>query len=154
MGRLLGPTLAVLLAAALAHAVEPVAPVSTEGGLALHGHDPVAYFTEGAPTEGSVQHTYQWRGATYRFASAENRERFAAEPARYAPQYGGYCAIAMAHDSIADIDPDRWAIVDGKLYLNNNWLAQKLWSVDRSGNIVKGDRNWAAYPKLAGETEQ
>ena len=84
---------------------------------------------------------------TYRFASAENRDRFTADPERYVPQYGGYCAYAMSIDRIADIDPSRWAIVDGKLYLNNNRLSQALWSVNKRGRIASGDQNWTVFPK-------
>ena len=136
-----------LLAPPFASAKDPIDPVNTENGLALKGYDPVAYFTDGAPTEGKGIYTTVWQGATYRFASAEHQEQFVAEPEKYLPQYGGYCAYAMAINSIADITPKRWAIVDGKLYLNNNFFAQTLWSADKAGNIKKADKNWAAWPK-------
>ena len=125
----------------------PVAPVNAPEGIALKGYDPVAYFTTGEPTPGMDAYTHRWKGATYRFASAENRDRFKAHPEKYAPQYGGYCAFAMSINRIADIDPARWAIVDGKLYLNNNWLSQTLWSVNEHGKIASGDLNWAVFPK-------
>jgi hypothetical protein len=86
---------------------------------------------------------------TYRFGSAENLARFKSDPEKYLPQYGGYCAYAMAIDRIADIDPSRWAIVEGKLYLNNNYLSYHLWSLNKSGNISSADRNWPFYPKKA-----
>jgi len=126
---------------------EPVPPVNTEHDVAVKGYDPVAYFTAGEPTPGLEQHRFDWQGATYRFASAANRDLFAADPARYAPQYGGYCAYAMAVDQIADIDPHRWEITDGRLYLNANRLAQGLWTLSRQANIGAADRNWAALPK-------
>jgi YHS domain-containing protein len=125
----------------------PVAAVNTTEGFALKGYDPVAYFTGGQPTKGSAQYSFQWKGVTYLFASAENLLRFKADPDKYLPQYGGYCAYAMSLDRIADIDPHRWAIVGGKLYLNNGFLAQNLWSLNKSGNIVSADRNWPLYPK-------
>jgi YHS domain-containing protein len=125
----------------------PINPVNTAGGLALKGHDPVAYFTTGRPTPGTEAHTHRWQGATYRFASADHLERFKADPERYAPRYGGYCAYAMSLNRIADIDPARWAVVDGRLYLNNNRLAHALWSLDRGGHIESADRNWPAFPK-------
>jgi len=125
----------------------PVAVVNAADGIALKGYDTVAYFTTGEPTPGVDGYTHRWKGVTYRFASAENRDRFKADPERYVPQYGGYCAYAMSVDRIADIDPSRWAIVDGKLYLNNNRLSQALWSVNKRGKIVSGDRNWAVFPK-------
>jgi YHS domain-containing protein len=135
--------------AAAASAKSPVAAVNAAGGTGIKGYDPVAYFTLGQPTPGVDQYTYRWKGVTYRFASAENLERFKADPEKYLPQYGGYCAYAMSINRIADIDPSRWAIVDGKLYLNNGFFAEKLWSLNKSGNIASGDRNWPVYPKKA-----
>jgi YHS domain-containing protein len=126
---------------------QPIPATNSEAGVALKGYDPVAYFTEGKPVEGSAQYGYRWNGVDYRFASAENRDRFAADPAAYAPQYGGYCAFAIANSQIADIDPTDWSVVDHKLYLNNNDVAQSLWSLDKPGNIEAGDRHWADVPK-------
>jgi len=125
----------------------PVTAVNTTNGLGLKGYDPVAYFTTGRPTPGVDAYTSHWKGVTYRFASAENQERFQADPEQYLPQYGGYCAYAMSLNRIADINPDRWAIVAGKLYLNNNFFAQGLWSLNKGGNIAAADRNWPVYPK-------
>ena len=119
------------------------------GRLAIGGYDPVAYFTNGQPTKGSTKYSFQWKGVTYRFASAENLQRFKADLEKYLPQYGGYCAYAMSLDRIADIDPYRWAIVGGKLYLNNGFIAQDLWSLNKSGNIASADHNWPLYPKKA-----
>jgi hypothetical protein len=81
-------------------------------------------------------------GANWRFASAENRDRFAADPERYAPQYGGYCAYAVSEGTTADIDPEAWKVVDGKLYLNLSKDVQKLWEQDIPGYIEKADANW------------
>ena len=137
----------VLVSAVARAETPPVAAVNAADGIALKGYDAVAYFTTGEPTPGVDEYTHRWKGVTYRFASAENRDRFKADPERYVPQYGGYCAYAMSIDRIADVDPSRWAIVDGKLYLNNNRLSQALWSVNKRGKIVSGDRNWAVFPK-------
>jgi len=134
---------------AVADSNSPVPAVNASEGIGLKGYDPVAYFINGAPTQGTEQYSFVHKGVTYRFASAENRERFKADPEKYLPQYGGYCAYAMALDRIADIDPSRWAIVDGKLYLNNGFIAEKLWNLNKSGNITSGDRNWPQYPKKA-----
>jgi YHS domain-containing protein len=101
-------------------------------------------FTVGQPTKGVDQYTYRWQGMTYRFASADNLQRFKADPEMYVPQYGGYCAYAMSLDRIADIDPYRWAIVGGKLYLNNGYLAQDL-SVRESRRFPRLDRK-SRYP--------
>jgi len=137
-----------LLLTGVAVADSPTPPVNTENGWAIKGYDPVAYFTTGKPTPGVTPFTAAYKGATYRFASAENRARFIATPEKFVPQYGGYCAYAIALNKIADIDPDEWAIVNDKLYLNNGFLAQTLWSLDKSGNIAKGDQNWPLVPKL------
>ena len=134
---------------AAAGADSSVPAVNAAEGIGLKGYDPVAYFINGAPTKGSEQYSYLWTGVTYRFASAENLEKFKADPEKYLPRYGGYCAYAMSLDRIADIDPSRWAIVNGKLYLNNGFVAEKLWSLNKSGNIVSADRNWPQYPKKA-----
>ncbi|MDP6572142.1 MAG: YHS domain-containing (seleno)protein [Rhodospirillales bacterium] len=116
------------------------------GTTAIEGHDPVAYFTEGKPVEGSSAHTYQWKGATWKFSTKENRDSFAASPRKFAPRYGGYCAWAVAQGYTAGIDPEAWRVVDGKLYLNNSKSIQKRWAQDIPGNIAKGDANW---PKIA-----
>ena len=134
---------------AAAGADSSVPAVNAAEGIGLKGYDPVSYFINGAPTKGSEQYSYLWTGVTYRFASAGNLEKFKADPEKYLPQYGGYCAYAMSLDRIADIDPSRWAIVNGKLYLNNGFVAEKLWSLNKSGNIVSADRNWPQYPKKA-----
>jgi len=117
-------------------------PVYTHGGLAIRGYDPVAYHQESQPVKGSLQFSYQWMGATWLFASADNRDRFQAEPERYAPKYGGYCAYAVSKGRTASIDPDAWRIVDGKLYLNYSKGVQKKWEQDVPGNIQKADTNW------------
>jgi len=133
----------------MAGAEPPVPAFNADQGIGLKSYDPVAYFVNGAPTKGSEQYSFTWKGVTYRFASAGNLEKFKADPEKYLPQYGGYCAYAMSLDRIADIDPSRWAIVNGKLYQNNGFVAEKLWSLNKSGNIVSADRNWPQYPKKA-----
>lgn len=112
------------------------------GSLAVSGYDAVAYFAEGAPLEGSADHELEWNGATWRFASAANLAAFQADPAAYAPQYGGYCAWAVAQGGTASSDPTAWRIVAGKLYLNNSPDIHRRWEKDIAGNIAKGDSNW------------
>lgn len=120
-----------------------VAPVNKNlFGTAVEGYDVVAYFTEGRPVKGQSEFSHSWRGATWRFASAEHRDLFAANPERYAPQYGGYCAYAVAQGATAGIDPEAWKIVDGKLYLNLNKDIQERWLQDVLGYIAKADANW------------
>jgi YHS domain-containing protein len=134
----------VALGASAAHAVAPVNK-SLLGGLTLDGYDPVAYFTDGKPVEGSKEWSADWNGATWRFASAAHRDQFLAEPETFAPQYGGYCAWAVAHGYTADIDPEAWSIVDGKLYLNYDKKVMEKWKQDVPGYIAKANENW---PKL------
>ncbi|MEM7493188.1 MAG: YHS domain-containing (seleno)protein [Pseudomonadota bacterium] len=109
---------------------------------AVEGHDAVAYFTQGKPVKGSKEFSTEYQGAEFRFSSAENLALFTADPAKYAPQYGGYCAWAISQGKTAKGDADHWAIVDGKLYLNYNKSIQKTWDADRAGFIVKADTEW------------
>ena len=109
---------------------------------AVGGYDPVAYFSKGGPVAGSAEHSYQWMGATWRFASAENKALFADDPERYAPQYGGYCAYAVSNSATAPGDPEVWKIVDGKLYLNVSQSIQVEWEKDVPGYIRRADENW------------
>ncbi len=119
-------------------------------GVAIDGADAVAYFTQGSAVEGSRKFTHQWMGAKWRFASAANRDAFAADPEKYAPQYGGYCAWAVAQGTTAPIEREAWKIVGGKLYLNYSKSIQARWEKDVPGNIRKGDGNWPAVKaKLA-----
>ncbi len=133
-----------LVAASPAAAIDPVNQ-SFLGGIAIEGHDPVAYFRDGRPVRGVADHSFEWQGATWRFASDANRAAFVEAPERYAPQYGGYCAYAVSQGATAGIDPEAWRIVDGKLYLNLNPAIQARWEQDIPGYIAKADENW---PKL------
>ena len=148
---LLAVTTAIALSAALApiaaHAYDEnsTAAVNVDAkGVGLQGHDPVAYFTAGAPTAGKAEFNAAHAGVTYHFASAANRDAFKADPAKYAPQYGGFCAWAVSNDDTADIDPNAWKIVNGKLYLNYSLEIQKKWEADIPGNVAKADKNWPA----------
>ena len=116
-------------------------------GLAVHGYDAVAYFSEQRPIEGSPDFVHRWHGAEWRFASREHQVAFAADPERYAPQYGGYCAFAVSRGTTADGDPQQWAVVADRLYLNNNAFAKSLWDRDRNASIAAGDINWPLLPK-------
>ena len=119
----------------------------TSTGLAIKGYDPVAYFEDGKPEKGNPAYQFQWKGATWRFASAAHRDAFAKEPDRYAPQYGGFCAYGVSEGHTAPIDPEAWTIIEGKLYLNYDKQVRENWKKDTKGRIQKADRNW---PKLAG----
>ena len=113
-------------------------------GLALKGYDPVAYFTEHKPVAGKTEFTARHEGATYRFASAANRDAFAAAPGKYAPQYGGWCAYGLASGYKAPVEPDAWTVREGKLYLNYNQSVRSRWSSDIPGYVKKADANWPA----------
>ncbi len=109
---------------------------------AIAGYDPVAYHTAGKPVKGVSNFTTEWKGAKWYFVSAENRDRFAAEPEKFAPQYGGYCAYGVAKGSAAEIDPEAWHIVRGKLYLNYSKGIQRKWVDNQVKYITAADKNW------------
>lgn len=141
MGRTLGHLLAVVIfiaGAGIAHA----GVVYEADGLAIGGYDPVAYFTDEKPVLGDPAHSLEWRGAVWRFKDAANKRSFEADPAKYAPRYGGYCAWAVSQGYTASTDPDAWSIVDGKLYLNYSKTVRLRWGLDKVGNIADADRNW------------
>jgi hypothetical protein len=116
--------------------------VYAEDGIAVDGTDVVAYFTEGAPVAGDPAITHDHMGATWRFSSAANRDAFIADPAAYAPQYGGYCAYAVSQGYTASTVPEAWSIVDDKLYLNYSTGVKRRWESDIPGHIAAADANW------------
>lgn len=112
---------------------------------AIKGADVVAYFSLDADDDaviGDKSISYEYQDATWYFSSEANRDLFMAEPEKYIPQYGGYCAFAVSKGFTKPIDPNRWQVVDGKLYLNFNWIANKRWSLDKAASIADGDANW------------
>lgn len=123
-------------------AVKPAVFTGLVDGVAVAGHDPVAYFTEGKPVKGSKEHTLMYVGAEWRFSSADSKAKFMANPAAYAPQFGGYCAYAVSQGYTAKGEPDVWKIVDGKLYLNFSKGVQRRWERDIPGHIASGEKNW------------
>ncbi len=131
-----------VVAAPAAYADKAAVYTGRFSNLAVEGHDPVAYFTQNAPVKGSKDFTSLYEGAQFRFSSAANLAAFKADPGKYAPQYGGYCAWAMAEGQFAKGDADYWAIVDGKLYLNYNRKVQQDWNMDRPGFIRAADALW------------
>jgi YHS domain-containing protein len=133
---------AISLVPSSAAAREPAVYAGIVKGVAVGGYDPVAYFTAGKPLPGKTEFTHEHEGAVWRFANAENLAAFRAEPSKYAPQYGGYCAWAVSQGYTAKGDPNAWSIVGGKLYLNYNKEVQKGWEESKVGNIKKGDGNW------------
>ena len=116
-------------------------------GVALEGYDAVAYFTQGKPVLGTKDFQHEWQGAKWLFSSAANRDLFAADPGKYAPQYGGYCAFGVSEGHKAKVDPVVWKIVDGKLYLNYDAGVGSEWRKDIPGRIAKADKNWPKVMK-------
>lgn len=119
-------------------------------GLAVHGYDAVSFFS-GQPTIGDDKFAFVYEGATYRFASQGNLDKFKASPAKYVPAYGGFCAFGTALGKKFDGDPRYWKIVDGKLYLNLNADIQSKWNEDIAGNLKKADSNWTKIRSTAVE---
>lgn len=116
----------------------------TEKGVALDGQDVVAYFTQSKLVMGVSQFKHNWGGTTWMFASAANRDMFANNPEKYAPQYGGYCAQATSEGNLVVTQPDAWKIVNGKLYLNYDKTVQAQWIGDIPGHIASANKNWPA----------
>jgi hypothetical protein len=138
-------TAMVIALAGVAVAAGPKHRVNkTSDGLAVKGYDVVAYAVDGTAIKGSPQFQHTWNDAVWRFASAANRERFIANPDRYAPQFGGYCSWAVSRNYTADVDPQAWRIVDGRLYLNYSKSVQRRWEQDIPGNISKAQGHWPA----------
>lgn len=111
---------------------------------AINGYDSVAYFTQNAPVKGLDTHTFDYKGAKWKFSNAANLALFKDNPEKYVPQYGGYCAYAVANDSLAKVDPNQFTVLDGKLYLNYDASIQKDWLKDRANFIKKADAKFQA----------
>jgi enamine deaminase RidA (YjgF/YER057c/UK114 family) len=125
---------------------------AAQGGetrLAISGYDPVAYFADGKPVPGKTEFEHVWHDARWRFSSASHRDLFVGDPNRYAPQYDGYCASGMAGGAVFPphkdtVDPEAWAIVDGKLYLTHTRYSMGRWQPNLAENIKRADANWSA----------
>lgn len=127
---------------------ESVKLVNTTGeNVAVKGFDTVAYFTQEKPLAGKAEIAHEWNGAKWYFASEENKELFAANPEKYAPQFGGYCSWAVSHGYTADGDPQAWKIVGGKLYLNYNLQVKEKWETEQEKLIEIGEKNWTEFKK-------
>lgn len=116
------------------------------GNVAILGYDPVAYFTDGRATMGSPKISKKWLGATWYFASVEHRDAFASEPVRYAPQFGGFCTLNAAFKGAsANIDPEAWRIVNGKLFLfSGKEGLEEDFDADPAAVLAKADAEWPA----------
>lgn len=135
---------ALLAFAPTARAETPEIFTGLVDGVGAGGYDVVSYFA-GTPTAGQADMTADFKGAKWRFSSKANLEAFKADPAKYTPQFGGYCAYGVAKGYAVKGEPGQWTIVDGKLYLNYSAGVQKTWKADIPGNISAATANW---PKL------
>lgn len=140
----------VLLASSLSFAAD-IDMNADANDLAIKGYDPVSYFTMSTPKMGKASYTATYKGGIYRFSNEENRDMFKANPAKYAPQYGGFCAFGVAMEKKFDTDPLAWKIVENKLYLNLNKDVQKKWLTDVPGYLNQSDDNWGDIKNVAAD---
>jgi hypothetical protein len=137
----------ILLVAGSALTTSMPSLASDNDTLAIKGYDPVAYFTDGRPARGLPEIAFQWDEHTYRFASAEHRELFKADPVRYAPQFGNFCAMALSKGEIVVADPENWLVSDGKLYVFGKTIGPSLFKQDLAANVTKANQNRPILPK-------
>jgi len=130
----------VLLFSTPTWAADPIS-TSWRNDVAVSGWDIVSFY-QGEPTKGVKDITHVFMGAEWRFANEAHRDLFAINPDVFLPEYGGYCAWAVAHDKLARGNPEHWAMIDGKLYFNFNGRTKRLWTEDRSLWLAKSERYW------------
>ena len=124
------------------HAAKSEVSVAYFSDDAVSGYDVVAYFTQGKPVKGSDKFVFEYKDADWSFSSQEHLNLFKADPEKYAPQYGGYCAWSVSQGNSAGSDPLVWRIINDKLYLNYNTDVQKMWLNDSANFIIQADKNW------------
>ena len=144
-----GAAIVLLFLALMAPAAAGEAINTTDENIAIKGYDTVAYFVENRPMKGKPEFEHVWQGARWQFATPEHRDMFATDPVRYAPRYGGFCSGGMSLGVKATINPEAWAIIDGRLYLAFSERTMKRFTSDVDANIAKADANW----KGLGEAE-
>jgi YHS domain-containing protein len=133
-----------MLAQNPASALQPVNAVADgdDERVMLKGHDVVAYFTQGRHALGSSQFKSVYEGVTFRFASAEHKALFDANPKKYQPEYGGYCANGIAYAIPWGGDADTWRMIDGRLFINGGPGSKAAFELDLKRNIELADRYW------------
>ncbi|MGB5865647.1 MAG: YHS domain-containing (seleno)protein [Sulfitobacter sp.] len=134
--------LAAFVSVGSAHAADEFFISDTAKNIAINGYDPVAYHTAGTPTKGTAEFKYEHNGAVWKFSSAENKAKFKAEPAKYAPAYGGWCTVGTSKGKKIATQPELFKIVDGQLYLNSSDGAHNLFLKDKAGTINTADTTW------------
>jgi hypothetical protein len=138
----------LLFLATAATIVTAASPAVAEALLAIKGYDPVAYFTDGKPTPGRPELKYEWDEHIWRFATADHRDLFKADPVRYAPQFGNYCAMALSKGEVVVANPENWLISDGKLFVFGKPApaGPVLFKQHLEENIAKADQNRSILP--------
>ena len=142
-------TLAALLTSTLSFA--GVDTETDKNGVILAGHDVVSYFTEKAAVEGYAGISAVHNGAIYHFSSNENRDTFNANPEKYAPQYGGFCAYGAALGKKFDIDGKAFEVLDGKLYVNKNLDVYEVWAAEKAENVTEANKKWTKIENVAAD---
>lgn len=151
MKKLLLATTALFVAVRIAAAGEALNV--DKNGLALQGYDPVGYFTDNKPIKGEAKYTVTYQGGTYHFASAAHQKTFEKNPAKYAPQFGGFCGYAASINKLAPIQVEYFQVLHGRLVMQHNEKAWKLWHQDVEGNLKKADANWPTLSQQKPPTE-
>jgi len=138
----------ILFVAMAATVASTAGPAAAEAPLAIKGYDPVAYFTDGKPTPGRPELEHEWDEHIWRFATADHRDLFKADPVRYAPQFGNYCAMALSKGEVVVADPANWLISDGKLFVFGKPApaGPVLFKQHLEENIAKADQNRSILP--------
>ena len=135
-----------ILSSAWAFSGDDIKLVATSpNNIAIKGYDTVAYFTEGKAVMGKPDITYAWQDAQWHFTNVRHRDLFAADPERYAPQFGGFCSVGLTMGKQVAADPEQWTIVDGKLYIKYNKTFRDKWRQDKAAKIQKANMNWSNY---------
>jgi len=122
-----------------------------KAGVAIQGYDPVAFFTDNKPVMGKSEFPARHNGALYHFASKEHRDLFKADPAKYEPAFGGYCAYGVSRNKLVGIDVEAFQIVDGRLLLQYNKSVRNDFNKDTKGNLGKAEANWPALVEKKGK---
>ncbi len=122
-----------------------------KAGVAIQGYDPVAFFTDHKPVKGKAEFIAQHNGATYHFASKEHRDLFRADPGKYEPAFGGYCAYGVSRNKLVEIDVEAFQIVDGRLLLQYSKGVRNDFNKDAKGNLAKADGNWPGLVEKKGK---
>jgi YHS domain-containing protein len=120
-------------------------------GIAIQGYDPVAFFTQNRPVKGRPEFESKYNGARYLFASADDKSTFDANPAKYEPQFGGFCAYAASQNHTAPVKIEAFQIVNGRLLMQYDLGVRKEFNKDTQGNLQKADKNWPGLVQKEGK---